>query len=62
MASSTCVKCGGNSFENKEVEPKGSNYKLTFIQCSNCGGVIGAMDYLNLGSMLQEIKRHLNIP
>jgi predicted nucleic-acid-binding Zn-ribbon protein len=39
MATSTCIKCSGTSFEVKEQSPKHSNYKIMFIQCSSCGGV-----------------------
>jgi hypothetical protein len=61
MAISTCIKCGGTKFENKSVTPKGSNFVLTFIQCASCGGVVGVMDYYNLGQDIQEIKKVLHI-
>jgi hypothetical protein len=61
MATSTCVKCNGTKFETKEATPKNSNFILTFVQCSSCGGVVGAMDALNLGAELQDLKRQLVI-
>ena len=61
MAISTCVKCGGQSFEMMVQKPEESEYKLIFVQCSNCGGVIGVMDFMNIGSQLDEIKRKLGI-
>lgn len=61
MAISTCVKCGGSRFELKENEPYGSRYKLMFVQCTNCGGVVGAVDFFNTGAELQVIKKHLGI-
>jgi len=62
MATSTCVKCGSTSFEVVEARPKGSKHNyLGFVQCSKCGGVIGVIDPLNIGSMLEEIREHLGI-
>jgi hypothetical protein len=61
MALSTCIKCGSTLFEVKQVTPLGSNFILNFIQCSNCGGVVGVVEYLNIGAELQEIKRRLGI-
>ena len=56
MAKSTCVKCGGQSFECREFRPEGSSYVLMSIQCANCGGVVGVMEDQNIGSALEEIK------
>jgi uncharacterized Zn finger protein len=50
MAVSTCVKCGEkDQFEVvlKESIP-GTNYKLAFVQCARCGGVVGVLDYYNI--------------
>ena len=50
MAVSTCIKCGEeNQFEVvlKESIP-GANYKLAFVQCARCGGVVGVLDYYNI--------------
>jgi len=62
MAMSTCIKCGSSSFEMKENEPRHSAWKYMFIQCSSCGGVVGVVEYLNLGSVLQKIAKRLGIP
>jgi hypothetical protein len=59
--SSTCVKCGSTSFEMKEVTPRGSNFKLNFVQCSSCGGVVGVLDYCNIGGMLQTLANKLGV-
>ena len=56
MAKATCIKCGGQSFECKEIRPEDSKYVLMSVQCTSCGGVIGVMDEINIGSMLEEIK------
>jgi hypothetical protein len=61
MATSTCVKCGGSQFETKEATPKGSSFKLVFVQCAGCGGVVGVMDFYNIGQEMQEIKKALKI-
>lgn len=50
MAVSTCVKCDEqNQFEVvvKESIP-GTNYKLAFVQCAHCGGVVGVLDYYGI--------------
>jgi uncharacterized Zn finger protein len=44
MATSTCAKCGGHSFERALLTPIGEERKLAIIQCANCGTVIGALD------------------
>lgn len=62
MAQSTCIKCGNGRFELKEQEPERSNYKYQFVQCTNCGGVVGVVEYLNNGALLNQIKERLGIP
>ena len=44
MATSTCAKCGGHSFERALLTPIGEDRKLAIVQCANCGTVIGALD------------------
>lgn len=62
MAQSTCVKCGGHSFELKEQEPARSNFKYNFIQCSGCGGVAGVVEVHYNTVLLQKIMDKLGIP
>jgi len=57
MATSTCVKCGSTAFEAAEVQPAGGSYKLVFIQCSQCGGVLGVQDYVHTKAMFVEQNR-----
>ena len=52
MAFSKCVSCGGMSFEIQQAEPAKSAFKVYFVQCAQCGGVVGIMDYHNIGAML----------
>jgi len=54
MAASTCVKCGGTSFELKETDIAGTPWNLYFVQCSQCGGVVGVLDDQNIGGLLQQ--------
>lgn len=52
MAFSTCVKCGGRSFEAVEHSATNAHFKHIFIQCASCGGVVGVTDYANNASLL----------
>lgn len=68
MAMSTCVKCGGHLFGIVEKEPSGSNFKMFFVQCTACGGVVGVTDYYNvpvkideLSAKLDDLARQLNL-
>ena len=54
MATTTCVKCGGTSFELKETILAGLPWKLYFVQCSQCGGAVGVLDDQNIGVMLRQ--------
>lgn len=61
MALSTCIKCGGlTTFEIVENTPLNSAFKLMFVQCARCGGVVGAMDYYNIGEQTADIKAIVN--
>jgi len=61
MASSTCVKCGDGHFELVEYTPKKSAFKLSFIQCSSCGGVVGVLDYYNIGEIIHKLADKLGV-
>ena len=61
MALSTCIKCGATVFELKEAEPRGGKYKLMFVQCSQCGGVVGATEYYNIGQLIHTLAKKLKI-
>lgn len=47
MAVSTCIKCGGHSFELALFTPLGESKKLTLVQCSSCGTPVGIVDPAN---------------
>jgi hypothetical protein len=61
MATSTCIKCGGTRFEVRENTPRDSAFKLMFVQCAACGGVVGVQEYYNIGGMLQKLAKKLNL-
>lgn len=61
MSQSSCLRCGKHVFELVEQEPLRSKYKYLFVQCAGCGGVVGVLDYLNSGTLLQQIKAKLGI-
>ena len=54
MAYTTCVKCGGTSFEIQETTIARAAYRLYFVQCSSCGGAVGVQEFNNIGSLLMK--------
>ena len=62
MATSTCIKCGSHSFEAVEIRPNGSINMLMFVQCSECGGVVGVVDYYNIDNTLRNMEKRLKTP
>ncbi len=61
MAQSACPKCSRHVFELKEVTPAGSQFKLTFVQCSSCGTVVGVIDFYNIPKLLDKIAKKLGV-
>ena len=55
MATSSCSKCGGHSFELALFTPIGESRKLTLVQCSACGAAIGALDPAT-GPQIEALK------
>lgn len=49
MAQFRCIKCDASRFELKLVEPAGASFKYYFVQCASCGGVIGVVEFYNVG-------------
>jgi hypothetical protein len=54
MALPTCIKCGSHTFELVDFEPRGSNYKINSVQCTNCGGIAGVLEYYDAGVLLKR--------
>lgn len=61
MAMSTCIKCGGHSFEVVEKEPTKASFKMMFVQCSGCGGVVGVTEFYNIGALIHKLAKALHI-
>jgi len=61
MATSTCLKCGNHSFEMVLNTPIGSEFKLWFVQCSQCGCVIGTHEFYSIVSVIKNLADKLNI-
>jgi len=61
MARSSCVKCDHNIFEITEFTPSGADYKINFVQCSKCGGVVGVLDFYNIGQLILNLANRLNV-
>ena len=58
MATSTCIKCNGHSFELVPLTPIGETRHLTLVQCSNCGTPVGALNPISgpeVSALRQEI-------
>lgn len=36
-------------------EPSGSNFKMSFIQCAACGGVVGVTDFFDTGTQIKKV-------
>lgn len=62
MASSTCIKCGNNSFEVVKKTASGSKFEYNFVQCNQCGGVVGVLDCYNIGTLILELAEKYLIP
>ena len=59
MARSSCVKCGGGSFEMKVIEPRNAEYKQMTVQWTSCGGVAGVLGYYDSGVLLKEQQKEV---
>lgn len=59
MAQSTCPKCESHSFEVVNVTPDNSRFTLMFVQCAECGAVVGTMDLRNIGEMISQLPDQL---
>ena len=68
MAYSTCVNCKGSTFETIVQSPQGTSHKIYFVQCSQCGGVVGilpyhnpSVQYDNIIAAIQAVAKELNL-
>ena len=44
-----------------ECEPKGSAFKLFFVQCSGCNTVVGVTEWSNLGFLIKKLAKKLGV-
>lgn len=58
FTATTCPHCKNKSFELHEEPISGANYRMFFVQCSQCGAPITAVEYFDAGALLkgQETK------
>ncbi|GAK56198.1 hypothetical protein U27_03160 [Candidatus Vecturithrix granuli] len=56
MSQSKCAKCGHSTFEMVENTPERSQFPVMFIQCAQCGTVIGVQPNENIPALLHFIK------
>jgi hypothetical protein len=61
MALSKCIKCDGTLFEMVEKEPRNAAFKVNFIQCASCGGVVGVTEYIHAWVLLQKVMAKLGV-
>ena len=59
MAMSRCPKCESSRFDMQEATPRGSRFKVMFIQCASCGTVVGVTDWYNTSNLLGKIAKRL---
>lgn len=59
MATPMCVKCDSAKFEISPVTPQGSRFKLYFVHCANCGGVVGVQEWDNIGALIAAQNKAL---
>ncbi len=52
MATSRCPKCNSHEFETVVNTPRGAKFKFLFVQCADCGSVLGVLDALNIADTL----------
>ena len=60
MANSTCVKCGGGSFEVKEAQVQGVQRSMSFVQCASCG-VVGALPAQDTNELIGKLAKQLGV-
>lgn len=57
MPQSNCSRCGSHEFEVVHAQNiEGTTRAILFVQCSQCGAVVGALDFVNLGVQASHIR------
>ena len=57
--SSKCPKCENTSFELKTEKVDNSDYKFSFIRCSNCGTVVGITEAHYTSELILKLAKEL---
>ena len=60
MAASTCIKCGGHTFERGLVTPLGEQRTVPVLQCAGCGAVVGTLEHQLAIEGLQNQVSHID--
>jgi predicted nucleic-acid-binding Zn-ribbon protein len=61
MARPICPKCDNPTFQITEIEPIDGKYKLNAIHCAKCGAVVGVKEFYNLGQLIYDLAKKLNV-
>ncbi|MDQ7092684.1 hypothetical protein REC12_03700 [Desulfosporosinus sp. PR] len=62
MAQSRCSKCGSDKFEVVHANNlEGTTRAVLFVQCAECGSVVGALDFLNLSVKAERVKNDFQL-
>ena len=57
VAQSKCATCGSGRFEAVHAQNlEGTKRAIIFIQCAECGAVIGVLDLVNVGIQVNQVK------
>ena len=59
MAESKCPKCESTKFETKPAKPDKSRFDIAFVQCAECGTVVGVQEANNINVRLNEIEKNI---
>ncbi len=59
MATSTCAKCGGHSFDIMLSELASDRYRRNLVQCASCGTPIGVLESSNTSAQLDDLKKQV---
>jgi hypothetical protein len=61
MSLPNCPRCEHKVFQVTTVDPVLANYKLNITHCAKCGCAIGVTEYYNIGKLLENLAKALNV-
>lgn len=59
MAESNCPRCGERRFEMVHAQIEGTSRSVLFVQCAECGAVVGALDFVNFGLQATSMRENI---